>query len=549
MTREADTSYISLVRAASPLVTSVGEAAPLVAVKEATAPLVTSVGEAAPLITSVGEAAPLITIVGAGLAGCEAAWQASRLGAKVRLIDMKPAELTPAHHHGGFAELVCSNSLGSLSVENAKGLLKQELRELGSLIVGCADMCKVPAGNALAVDRSMFSEAVGRALADNGNITIECARLDRIPDERPCIIATGPLTTQNLLDDIAARIGSGHLYFYDAASPIVTYASINAGSIYRSSRYDKGEGDYINCPMTREQYEAFTEALRGAQTADPHGFEDTKLFEACMPVESLARRGFDTLRFGPLKPKGLVDPSTGREPYAVVQLRQDDAEGRLYNLVGFQTRLKIGEQRRVFSMIPGLERAEFVRYGVMHRNAYIDSPGALDRTYAHLGAGSLGGSGLYFAGQITGVEGYIESVSSGFIAGISSMLSTRGQPPIAFPRETLIGALAAYISAERSGAARSGETAGNCEAARSGGAAGNGEAARNGETAGNSGGARRPAFQPMNANFGILPPLSDEQGARRSKRERNAAYAARSLAATKEVAKQLEALRAPTLGC
>ena len=471
-----------------------------------------------------------ITVIGAGLAGCEAAWQAYRLGASVRLIDMKPDALTPAHCHGGFAELVCSNSLGSQSVENAKGLLKQELRELGSLIVKCADMCKTPAGNALAVDRVKFSETVTRTISACDGIEVECTQVDRIPDSRPCIIATGPLTTQNLLDDIAARLGGGRLYFFDASSPIVTAGSIDESKIYRSSRYGKGEGGYINCPMTKERYEAFTAALCGAETVEPHGFEDTKLFEGCVPVESLAKRGADTLRFGPLKPKGLPDPATGREPYAVVQLRQDDLEGGLYNLVGFQTRLRFGEQRRVFTMIPGLENAEFARYGVMHKNAYIDSPLVLDRTYALRCDG-----GLYFAGQLTGVEGYIESVSSGFTAGICSVLRNKKNMDFTFPQETMIGALAAYISAGRGAGTQTWRQ--NSEALPQ---LSMQEMQQLGMQEMRQLGMQE--FQPMNSNFGILPPLAPA-GKRRSKRERNAMYAGRSLAAVADMAKRLETLR------
>jgi methylenetetrahydrofolate--tRNA-(uracil-5-)-methyltransferase len=444
-----------------------------------------------------------ILVAGAGLAGCEAAWQASRLGAGVKLIDMKPAATTPAHGYGGFAELVCSNSFGSMSVENAKGLLKQELRELGSLIVKCADMCRVPAGNALAVDRTGFSDAVTHALRSAGGIEIECAELDAIPDERPCIIATGPLTTKKLLADVAARLGIGHLFFYDAASPIVTFNSIDECVTYRSSRYGKGEGGYINCPMPRGRYEEFVYALRDAETAELHDFEDMKLFEACVPVESLARRGLDTLRYGPLKPRGLKDPSTGREPYAVVQLRQDDLEGNLYNLVGFQTRLKFSEQRRIFSMIPGLEHAEFVRYGMMHKNAYINSPQVLNRNYSF-----RGDKDLYFAGQITGVEGYMESVSSGFTAGICSVLCADGANKIEFPPVTLTGALANYVGSDRILNRETGRTFG---------------------------------FQPMNANFGILPPLAGTDS-RRSKKERNGMYADRSLAAVRGIAAQIEAM-------
>ena len=423
-----------------------------------------------------------VTVVGAGLAGCEAAWQAARFGAKVRLIEMKPEKKSPAHNYGGYAELVCSNSLGSLSVENAKGLLKQELRELGSLLVKCADMCRVPAGGALAVDRVLFADTVTKAIKANGNICAECAEADAIPDERPCIIATGPLTTGNLLADIAARFGGERLYFFDAASPIVTYASIDTDKTFLASRYGKGDGCYINCPMTRGQYEAFYEELRNAETAETHGFENTKLFEGCVPVENLAKRGADTLRFGPLKPKGLKNPATGVEPYAAVQLRQDDSAGSLYNLVGFQTRLKFGEQKRVFSMIPGLNRAEFVRYGTMHENSYVNSPATLNRDYS-----VRTDRGLYIAGQLAGVEGYVESVSSGFTAGVCAALCGTVKPAPAFPEETVIGALARYISTRGGG-----------------------------------------DFQPMNANFGILPPLTAEE-TRKPKRERNGGYVKRSL--------------------
>jgi folate-dependent tRNA-U54 methylase TrmFO/GidA len=410
----------------------------------------------------------------------------------------------------------------------------------------------------------MFSELATAGLKSCANIEIICGRIDKIPEERPCIIATGPLTTEDLLDDIADKLGIGCLYFFDAASPIVTYDSIDHGVAYRLSRYGKGEGEYINCPMTREQYEAFTVELRGAETADPHGFEDSKLFEACVPVESLARRGADTLRFGPLKPKGLPDPATGREPYAVVQLRQDDISGGLYNLVGFQTRLKFGEQRRVFSMIPGLSSAEFVRYGVMHRNAYINSQHSLDRAYALRRGGD---PGLFFAGQISGVEGYAESISSGLTAGINAALRAIGAagaanavggagvagadgaasapgaggtggafdalcaPGVIFPRETMIGALAAYISASGDAetiihglnAASSGKL--NCEPV-------------NGFDQKFAAG-----FQPMNSNFGLLPPLGGMGGGRKPKRERNALFAARSLELIREAASHIDELR------
>ena len=450
-----------------------------------------------------------LTVVGAGLAGCEAAWQAASLGARVRLIDIKPEARTPAHHLAEFAELVCSNSLGSQSAGNAKGLLKMELSALDSLIIRCAEACKVPAGGALAVDRVSFSQTVTAALQACDKIGFECGEVTRIPDERPCIIATGPLTTPSLLRDIADRFGSEGLYFFDAASPIVTRESLDESRTYRSSRYDKGEGAYINCPMTRDQYDAFVTELLNAETAAQHGFEDSKLFEGCVPVESLAGRGRDTLRFGPMKPKGLRDPRTGLEPYAAVQLRQDDLEGRLYSLVGFQTRLKHGEQKRVFSMIPGLERAEFVRYGVMHKNAYINSPGILSGTYE-----ARGGEGLYFTGQITGVEGYVESVSSGLVAGVCSVLKAGYGITPRFPPETLIGALAGYVS-NAAGANRNAcepPNTGECEPLETG---------------------RRTAagvFQPMNANFGILP-LPDAPDRRVPKKERNERCAERSLAA------------------
>ncbi|MDR3119907.1 MAG: methylenetetrahydrofolate--tRNA-(uracil(54)-C(5))-methyltransferase (FADH(2)-oxidizing) TrmFO [Clostridiales bacterium] len=441
-----------------------------------------------------------LMVVGAGLAGCEAAWQAARLGVRVRLIDMKPKRLTAAHHSDDFAELVCSNSLGAASTENAKGLLKQELRELGSLVVRCADENRVPAGGALAVDRLRFSEAVTRAICADGNIEIECAEVGEIPAARPCVIATGPLTTDGLSANIRERLGSGSLYFFDAAAPIVALRSVDESRTFRASRYDKGGGDdYVNCPMTREEYQIFTDALVAAETAEQKDFEETKLFSGCMPVESIAKRGPDTLRFGPLKPKGLIDPVTGREPYAVVQLRQDDAEGRLYNLVGFQTRLRFGEQKRVFGLIPGLANAEFVRYGVMHRNTFLDSPRLLKADYA-----ARREPKLFFAGQITGVEGYVESVSSGLVAGISAARGLLGLPAVQLPPETMTGALAKYVSSY-AGA----------------------------------------DFQPMNANFGILaqPEQTEPLCATRrrlSKRERNRFYAERAIEAIRAFAARLE---------
>lgn len=400
-----------------------------------------------------------INVIGAGLAGCEAAWQAAMMGIEVRLYEMKPLKYTPAHNLETYAELVCSNSLRSDRLENASGLLKEEMRRMGSLIIKCADETRLPAGVALAVDRVCFSKAVTREILKHPGIKIITGEVNKLPDDGITIIATGPLTTGSLSDKIASITGKDSLYFYDAAAPIVTYDSINMDKVFRGSRYGKGTDDYINCPMDREQYGIFYNELTRAETAQLKPFEKTILFSGCMPVESIAQNGYDALRFGPLKPRGLVDPRTGAMPYAVVQLRQDNKEGTLYNIVGFQTRLLWPEQKRVFRLIPGLENAEFVRYGVMHRNTYINSPGLLDETYEMVSR-----PGIYFAGQITGVEGYVESASSGLVAGVNAALQCLGKEKIVFSRETAIGSLAAYVSK----------------------------------------GAPTGRFQPMNVNFGLI---------------------------------------------
>ena len=414
-----------------------------------------------------------VTVIGAGLAGSECAWQLAQRGVAVTLREMKPEKRTPAHVTDYFAELCCSNSLRGAGLENAVGLLKEELRRLHSLIMRCADATAVPAGGALAVDREGFARKVTEAVLSHPNITM-------IPGEVTSI-ASGPLTSDPLADAIAARLGGGNtLNFFDAAAPLVSYDSVDMNSAYFASRYDKGTPDYINCPMTREEYLAFWQALTTAQEAEVHGFEDKNVFEGCMPVEVMARRGEDTLRFGPLKPRGLIDPRTGKEPYAVVQLRRDNADGSIYNLVGFQTHLKWPEQRRVFTMIPALRDAQFLRYGVMHRNTYLDSPRLLDRYYR-----LKSDPRIVFAGQMTGVEGYVESCASGFLAGVELARRLNGQAPIDFPAETAIGALGLYVS--------------------------------NGSVG---------DFQPMNINFGIIPPLDHRV---KGKRNKNAELSQRSL--------------------
>ncbi len=421
-----------------------------------------------------------VTVIGAGLAGSECAWQLAQRGVAVTLREMKPEKRTPAHVTDYFAELCCSNSLRGAGLENAVGLLKEELRRLHSLIMRCADATAVPAGGALAVDREGFARKVTEAVLSHPNITMIPGEVTSIP-EGDVVIASGPLTSDPLADAIAARLGGGNtLNFFDAAAPLVSYDSVDMNSAYFASRYDKGTPDYINCPMTREEYLAFWQALTTAQEAEVHGFEDKNVFEGCMPVEVMARRGEDTLRFGPLKPRGLIDPRTGKEPYAVVQLRRDNADGSIYNLVGFQTHLKWPEQRRVFTMIPALRDAQFLRYGVMHRNTYLDSPRLLDRYYRLKSAPRI-----VFAGQMTGVEGYVESCASGFLAGVELARRLNGQAPVDFPAETAIGALGLYVS--------------------------------NGSVG---------DFQPMNINFGIIPPLDHRV---KGKRNKNAELSRRSL--------------------
>ena len=424
---------------------------------------------------------PVVTVVGAGLAGSEAAWQLAERGIAVRLIEMKPEKMTPAHHSPDFAELVCSNSLRGDRPENAVGLLKEELRRLGSLILACADATRVEAGGCLAVDRQDFSRLVTERIRSHPNITVEARELTEVPPG-PVIIATGPLTPEPLSQAIAEYFGGAdYLNFYDAAAPLVSFESVDMEQAWFASRYDRGTPDYVNCALNEEQYEAFVRELAAAEEAPVHGFEDGKVFEGCMPVEVMARRGRDTLRFGPLKPVGLPDPKTGKEPWAVVQLRKDNAAGTVYNLVGFQTHLRFPEQKRVFSMIPALRNAEFLRYGVMHRNTFLDSPRLLDRTYADRRDPLVA-----FAGQMTGVEGSVESTASGFLAAVCMAARVKGEPVPDFPAETAVGALGRYIS--------------DPSVTR---------------------------FQPMNVNFGILPPLGRKV---RGKANKNLAIAERSLA-------------------
>ena len=430
------------------------------------------------------------TVIGAGLAGCEAAWQLAVRGIPVTLIEMKPEKFTPAHHSAGFAELVCSNSLRSDQLTNAVGLLKEEMRQLGSLIMRCADGTRVPAGGALAVDREAFSQKVTAAMEAHPLITVERREVTQLPQE-DAVVATGPLTSDALAQEIAALPGLETLNFYDAAAPIVSGETLDMSRVFRQGRYGRGD-DYLNCPMNREEYEAFYRALLTAEKAEVHGFDGSQVFEGCMPIEVMASRGEMVMAFGPMKPVGLTDPRTGREPYAAVQLRAENREGTMFNLVGFQTRLKWGEQKRVFSMIPGLEHAEFLRYGVMHRNTFLHSPGFLDQTYQMIAR-----PGLYFAGQMTGVEGYVESASSGLVAGISLARRLLELPPVDFTRRTAIGALAHHVS----------------------GATGD--------------------FQPMNANFGLIEPYEKRI---RNKQERYGAIAARAL-------DTIEALRSNPLAC
>ena len=422
----------------------------------------------------------MVKVIGAGLAGAEAAWQLAQRGIQVELYEMKPQKKSPAHHTDTFAELVCSNSLRGDRLENAVGLLKEELRRFGSLIISCADATRVEAGGCLAVDRQGFSDLVTQKIRSHPNITVIEGEVTQVP-EGPVIVATGPLTSDGLSDAIGQYFGTGYLHFFDAAAPLVTAESVDMEKAWWQSRYDRGTPDYINCAMDKEEYEAFLKELISAEEAEVHGFEDKNVFEGCMPVEVMARRGPDTLRFGPLKPVGLVDPKTGKEPYAVVQLRQDNAAKSVFNLVGFQTHLKFPEQKRVFSMIPALRNAEFVRYGVMHRNTFLQSPKLLDRFYAD-SRNPL----VAFAGQMTGVEGYVESAASGFLAAVAMAAKVQGREPLEFPKETAIGALGLYISDERI-----------------------------------------EHFQPMNVNFSIIAPLEQRV---RKKAEKNLALANRSLA-------------------
>ena len=426
-----------------------------------------------------------VTVIGAGLAGSECAWQLAQRGIQVELHEMKPEKMTPAHTTEYFAELCCSNSLRGAGLENAVGLLKEELRRLDSLILQCADATRVEAGGALAVDRHGFARLVTEKVRSHPNITVIPGEVTEIPAGE-VVIASGPLTSDALAEKLQSLLGEhSDLHFFDAAAPLVSAESVDMDYAWMGSRYDKGTDDYVNCPMNQEEYDAFWQELTHAQEAEVHGFEDNMVFEGCMPVEVMARRGHDTLLYGPMKSRGLDDPRTGRWPYAVVQLRRDNAEGTVYNLVGFQTHLKFPEQRRVFSMIPALHNAEFLRYGVMHRNTFLDSPRLLDRYYRLKKEPRIA-----FAGQMTGVEGYVESAASGFLVGIETARRLKGQPPADFPREMAIGALALYISNESV-----------------------------------------TQFQPMNINFGIIPPLDHFV---KGKRAKNAEISQRALAILEE---------------
>ena len=433
-----------------------------------------------------------VKVIGAGLAGCEAAWQLANRNIDVLLYEMKPKKMTPAHHSPDFAELVCSNSLRGDRLENAVGLLKEELRRCGSLILECAEATRVEAGGCLAVDRKGFSRLVTEKIRSNPLITLVSQEVTQVP-EGPVIIATGPLTSDPLSKAIGEYFGAEYLHFFDAAAPLVTAESVDMELAWWQSRYDRGTPDYVNCAMDKQQYEAFIKELISAEEAEVHGFEDKRVFEGCMPVEVMARRGLDTLRYGPMKPVGLIDPRTGRENYAVVQLRRDNADGTIYNIVGFQTHLTWGEQKRVFSMIPALRNAEFVRYGVMHRNTYLNSPKLLDRYYR-----LRSDTRISFAGQMTGVEGYVESAASGMLVGIETAALVLGLESVDCPQETAIGALGLDIS---------------------GGSVGD--------------------FQPMNINFGIIKPLEYRV---KGKRNKNAEISNRSLAIIEQL-KEKEVFR------
>jgi methylenetetrahydrofolate--tRNA-(uracil-5-)-methyltransferase len=382
-----------------------------------------------------------VTIVGGGLAGSEAAWQLARRGVAVDLYEMRPVRQTPVHQTGDFAELVCSNSLRGNALDQAAGLLKEEMRRMGSLVIGIADEVRVPAGSALAVDRGLFARRVTEAIAGLPQVTIHREEVPRLPAEPVAIVATGPLTSDALAAEIAAFVGQAHLYFYDAVSPVVDAETIDFSRTFRASRYGKGGDDYVNCPLTEPEYDAFYQALTTAEGAALHAFDHEFFFEGCLPVEVIASRGRDTLRFGPMKPVGLVDPATGRRPFAVVQLRQDNLAASHFSVVGFQTQLKWGEQKRVFQMIPGLGEAEFVRMGMIHRNTYVNAPSTLEPTFE-----TRKRPGLFFAGQMSGVEGYVESAASGLLAGIGSAFRARGESPIAFPEDSALGALGRYIA-------------------------------------------------------------------------------------------------------
>lgn len=435
-----------------------------------------------------------IKVIGAGLAGCEAAYAAARLGVKVELHEMKPHKHSPAHHTDGFAELVCSNSLRSNDVTNAVGLLKAELSALGSLVMEAAYATEVPAGSALAVNRELFSEYITEKIKNHPNITVTLGEVTEIPEDGICVIASGPLTSEALANNIAEFTGGGELHFFDAAAPIVDFSTVNTEVAFFASRWGKGNPeDYLNCPMTKEQYDVFYNELINAKAAPLKAFdkelqEDLTVFEGCMPVEVMASRGYDTLRFGPMKPVGLPDPRTGEDAFATVQLRRENKEGTMYNIVGFQTHLTFGEQRRVFGLIPGLENAEFFRYGVMHRNTYLNSPGFLNPDYS-----VKRDDRLFFAGQMTGVEGYVESASSGFVAGVNAAMKALGREGVIFPKETEIGALAHYVSE----------------------------------------GGISSSFQPMNANFGIIAPF--DKKVKGGKKARNEAYGVRSLEIIKTI--------------
>ncbi|MGM0902013.1 MAG: FADH(2)-oxidizing methylenetetrahydrofolate--tRNA-(uracil(54)-C(5))-methyltransferase TrmFO [Bacillota bacterium] len=431
----------------------------------------------------------VVNVVGAGLAGSEAAWQLAKRGINVRLYEMRPVKQTPAHHTDKFAELVCSNSLRANTLTNAVGVLKEEMRMLDSVIIGCADASSVPAGGALAVDRHDFAARVTEQVKNHPNVTVINEEVVGIP-EGPTIIATGPLTSETLSQGLKELTGEEYLYFYDAAAPILEKDSIDMEKVYLKSRYDKGEAAYLNCPMTEEEFNRFYEALIAAETVPLKEFEKEVFFEGCMPIEVMANRGRKTMLFGPMKPVGLEDPKTGKRPYAVVQLRQDDAAGTLYNIVGFQTHLKWGPQKEVIRLIPGLENAEIVRYGVMHRNTFINSPKVLKATYQFKNR-----EDLFFAGQMTGVEGYVESAASGLVAGINAARLVQGSLPVSFPAETAIGSMAHYITTTN---------------------------AKN--------------FQPMNANFGLLPDLPVKI---KNKQERNEAHANRALETIQKFVKNL----------